>query len=179
MLEIFSPDRQQNHATLAQAIHTHLSKMGNSQLQEKIDPEDNRLEIVTTISGVTFINDSKATTVNATWYALSILQPEIVLIMGGVDKNNDYRSLQPLVQEKVATIICLGKDVSKIYGAFEDCVNTIVTANTMDQAVCYAFHFAQKDQAQTVLLSPACPSFDLFKNHQDRADQYKAGIKEL
>jgi UDP-N-acetylmuramoylalanine--D-glutamate ligase len=135
------------------------------------------MEHVATIRGVEFINDSKATNVNSAWYALESMTKPTVLILGGVDKGNDYSLLDDLVKEKVKAIICLGTDNKKIHEAFGGTVSTIVDARTAPEAVQAAFHFAEK--GDVVLLSPACASFDLFKNYEDRGQQFKKAVKEL
>ncbi|WP_234461936.1 UDP-N-acetylmuramoyl-L-alanine--D-glutamate ligase [Pedobacter segetis] len=138
---------------------------------------DHRLEFVANISGITFINDSKATNVNSVWYALESLNTDVILIMGGVDKGNDYTMLKELVRQKVKAIICLGKDNKAIHDAFEDDVEVMVNTFSANEAVQIAYHMAKK--GSTVLLSPACASFDLFKNYEDRGNQFKAAVKEL
>lgn len=138
---------------------------------------EHRMEHVATVRGVDFINDSKATNVNSTWYALESMTKPTVLILGGVDKGNDYALLEELAKEKVKAIICLGKDNKKIHEAFENIVSTIVDTESAVEAVQAAFHFATK--GDVVLLSPACASFDLFKNYEDRGNQFKKAVKEL
>lgn len=138
---------------------------------------EHRMEHVATVRGVEFINDSKATNVNSAWYALESMTRPVVLILGGVDKGNDYSLIEDLVKEKVKAIICLGIDNRKIHEAFSNMVGTIVNTSTMAEAVHAAFHFAGK--ADVVLLSPACASFDLFKNYEDRGNQFKQVVKEL
>ncbi|MDN3584363.1 UDP-N-acetylmuramoyl-L-alanine--D-glutamate ligase [Mucilaginibacter flavus] len=138
---------------------------------------EHRLEFVANISGIRFINDSKATNVNSTWYALESMSTDVVLILGGVDKGNDYGMLKDLVKKKVRAIVCLGKDNKRIHDAFEDDVDVIVNTFSAQEAAQIAFHLAEK--GDTVLLSPACASFDLFKNYEDRGDQFKAAVREL
>jgi len=138
---------------------------------------DHRLEFVANVSGITFINDSKATNVNSVWYALESIKTDIILIMGGVDKGNDYTMLKSLVRDKVKAIICLGKDNKALHDAFEEDVEVMVNTFSASEAVQIAYHMAKK--GSTVLLSPACASFDLFKNYEDRGDQFKAAVKEL
>ena len=138
---------------------------------------EHRMEHVATVRGIEFINDSKATNVNSTWYALESMTKPTVLILGGVDKGNDYSLLEDLAKEKVKAIICLGKDNEKIHAAFENMVETIVDTTSAVEAVQAAFHFAAK--GDVVLLSPACASFDLFKNYEDRGNQFKKAVKEL
>jgi UDP-N-acetylmuramoylalanine--D-glutamate ligase len=138
---------------------------------------EHRMEHVATVRGVEFINDSKATNVNSVWYALESMSKPTVLILGGVDKGNEYALIEELVKEKVKAIICLGTDNRKIHEAFGKTVNTIVNTSTASEAVHAAFHFATK--GDVVLLSPACASFDLFKNYEDRGTQFKKAVKEL
>jgi len=136
-----------------------------------------RMEPVNTVRGVEFINDSKATNVNSTWFALESMERPTILILGGVDKGNDYSILLDLVREKVKAIVCLGTDNRKIHEAFKNDVQLIVNTGSADEAVKAAFHFASP--GDTVLLSPACASFDLFKNYEDRGDQFKQAVREL
>jgi len=138
---------------------------------------EHRMEPVATIRGVEFINDSKATNVNSTWFALESMQKPTILILGGVDKGNDYSLIKELVKEKVKAIVCLGTDNRKIHEAFGNIVSPIVNTLSAREAVQGAFHFADKGDA--VLLSPACASFDLFKNYEDRGTQFKQAVKEL
>lgn len=138
---------------------------------------EHRMEPVATIRGVEFINDSKATNVNSTWYALESISKPTILILGGVDKGNDYSLIKDLVKEKVKAIICLGTDNHKIHEAFKDVVSPIVNTSSALESVHAAFHFATK--GDVVLLSPACASFDLFKNYEDRGNQFKQAVKDL
>ena len=138
---------------------------------------EHRMEFVATVRGVDFINDSKATNVNSTWYALESMQKKTVLIIGGVDKGNDYELIAELVKDKVKAIICMGTDNKKIIDFFKDKVANIVEADSAKKAVNASFKFAEK--GDVVLLSPACASFDLFKNYEDRGRQFKESVKEL
>lgn len=138
---------------------------------------EHRMQPVATIGGVEFINDSKATNINSTWYALESMEKPVVLILGGVDKGNDYRILKDLVEEKVHTIVCLGVDNKKIHKAFQDVVKNIVDTTDTTSAVKAAFQAASK--GDVVLLSPACASFDLFRNYEDRGNQFIAAVKDL
>jgi len=138
---------------------------------------EHRMEPVATVRGVEFINDSKATNVNSTWYALESMTKPTILILGGVDKGNDYSLIADLVKEKVKAIICLGTDNRKIHEAFGNMISPIVNTGSALEAVHAAFHFATK--GDVVLLSPACASFDLFKNYEDRGNQFKQAVKEL
>jgi UDP-N-acetylmuramoylalanine--D-glutamate ligase len=138
---------------------------------------EHRMEPVATIRGVSFINDSKATNVNSTWYALESMNNPVILILGGVDKGNDYNLLKELVKEKVKAIVCMGTENRKIHEAFGDIVPLMVSTENAVDAVKSAFHFANK--GDVVLLSPACASFDLFKNYEDRGNQFKQAVKDL
>lgn len=138
---------------------------------------EHRLEFVAKVCGIEFINDSKATNVNSTWFALESMEQPTVWIVGGVDKGNDYTELLDLVKEKVKAIICLGKDNQKIIDTFSNAVETIVEAGSAMEAVAYGYRLAKKDE--TVLLSPACASFDLFENYEDRGDQFKQAVRSL
>jgi UDP-N-acetylmuramoylalanine--D-glutamate ligase len=138
---------------------------------------EHRLETVVTVYGVDYINDSKATNINSTWYALETIDKKIVWIVGGVDKGNDYSILAEIAKEKVKAIVCLGKDNAKIIEAFKGDIETIVEANNMTEAVGYSYQLASKDDV--VLLSPACASFDLFDNYEDRGRQFKEAVRSL
>jgi UDP-N-acetylmuramoylalanine--D-glutamate ligase len=138
---------------------------------------EHRLEKVLKIQNVQYINDSKATNVNATFFALDSMTVPTVWIVGGVDKGNDYSELMPLVREKVKAIICLGLDNKKIIDAFSDVVDMMVEVDNMRDAVNTSKHLAEKGDA--VLLSPACASFDLFQNYEDRGNQFKAAVQNL
>ena len=166
--------------SMASGIVAKVLELRNETIRESMGDFkniDHRLEFVAKISDVTYINDSKATNVNSTWYALESVNTDVVLIMGGVDKGNDYTMLKDLVKSKVKAIICLGKDNKRIHEAFEDDVEVIVNTFSAEEAVQVAYHLAKK--GSTVLLSPACASFDLFKNYEDRGNQFKAAVKEL
>ncbi|MGV3657994.1 MAG: UDP-N-acetylmuramoyl-L-alanine--D-glutamate ligase [Chitinophagaceae bacterium] len=138
---------------------------------------EHRMESVATVRGVEFINDSKATNVNSTWYALESMTKPTVLILGGVDKGNDYSLVEELVAEKVKAIVCMGIDNSKLHAAFDGKVAKIVDTASAEEAVHAAFALATVGDA--VLLSPACASFDLFKNYEDRGTQFKVAVKNL
>ena len=138
---------------------------------------EHRMEHVAVVRGVEFINDSKATNVNSAWYALESMEKPTILILGGVDKGNDYSLILDLVKEKVKAIICLGIENRKIHEAFGNCVSTIVNTDNAIDAVQAAFHLSEK--GDVVLLSPACASFDLYKNYEDRGNQFKQAVKDL
>ena len=138
---------------------------------------EHRLEFVASINGIEFINDSKATNVNSTWYALESMQKPIVWVCGGQDKGNDYNELSELVKSKVKAIVCLGKDNKKIIEAFKGSVDLIVETDNAADAVAASYKIGKK--GDVVLLSPACASFDLFKNYEDRGMQFKAAVRSL
>jgi len=138
---------------------------------------EHRMEYVSTVRGVEFINDSKATNVNSTWFALESMQKPVILILGGVDKGNDYTLLRSLVKEKVKAVVCLGTDNRKIHDVFQNDVPLIVNTSSAREAVKSSFHLAAK--GDVVLLSPACASFDLFKNYEDRGNQFKEAVRDL
>lgn len=166
--------------SMASGIVAKVLELRNETIRESMQSFTNiehRLEHVARISGIDFINDSKATNVNSTWYALESMPGEVVLILGGVDKGNDYNMLKDLVKSKVKAIVCLGKDNKRIHDAFDDDVEVIVNTFSANEAVQIAYYLAKK--GNTVLLSPACASFDLFKNYEDRGNQFKKAVKEL
>jgi len=166
--------------SMASGIVAKVLELRNETIRESMATFKNiehRLESVGKISGISFINDSKATNVNSTWYALESMTTDVVLILGGVDKGNDYSMLTDLVRQKVKAIVCLGKDNKRIHEAFEDVVEIIVNTGSAQEAAQVAYHLATK--GDTVLLSPACASFDLFKNYEDRGRQFKEAVKEL
>jgi len=138
---------------------------------------EHRLETVIKVHRVEFINDSKATNVNSTWYALESMKQPIVWIVGGVDKGNDYSKLLPLVKEKVKAIVCLGVDNANIHKAFDGYITDIVDVKSMDEAVRASYYLAKNDDV--VLLSPACASFDLFQNYEDRGRKFKQAVRNL
>lgn len=166
--------------SMASGIVAKVLELRNESIRDSMGSFNNiehRLEHVAKISGIDFINDSKATNVNSTWYALESMPAQVVLILGGVDKGNDYGMLKDLVKSKVKGIVCLGKDNKRIHEAFEDDVEVIVNTFSASEAVQIAYHMAKK--GDTVLLSPACASFDLFKNYEDRGNQFKKAVMEL
>jgi UDP-N-acetylmuramoylalanine--D-glutamate ligase len=166
--------------SMASGLVAKVLELRNESIRESMGSFTNiehRLEHVARISGIDFINDSKATNVNSTWYALESMPSDVVLILGGVDKGNDYNMLKDLVKSKVKAIVCLGKDNKRIHDAFEDDVEVIINTFSAEEAVQMAYHLAAK--GDTVLLSPACASFDLFKNYEDRGQQFKNAVKQL
>ncbi len=166
--------------SLASGIASRILEIRKEIVRESLEDfvnVEHRLEFVAKVNGIEFINDSKATNVNATWFALESMENPTVWIVGGVDKGNDYSELIELVKGKVKAIICLGLDNQKIIEAFENEVDTIVEARSAMEAVAYGYRLAKKDE--TVLLSPACASFDLFENYEDRGNQFKAAVRSL
>ncbi len=138
---------------------------------------EHRMEKVATIKGIEFINDSKATNINSTWFALESMTKPVILILGGVDKGNDYNVLKELVADKVKAIVCMGTDNTKIHEAFGEIIPLMLNTDNAEEAVKTAYHFSNK--GDVVLLSPACASFDLFKNYEDRGNQFKQAVKNL
>lgn len=166
--------------TMAASMAAMLVKVRKETIRNSIQSfqgVSHRLEKVLKINHVEYINDSKATNVNATYYALDGIKKPIIWIAGGVDKGNDYSELMPLVREKVKAIICLGVDNSKLKDAFGNVIDLVVETYSMEEAVKVAYKLAERGDA--VLLSPACASFDLFNNYEDRGDQFKNAIKNL
>ena len=166
--------------SMAAAIAGHVLKIRKETIRESLSDfqgVEHRLEPVLRIHGIDFINDSKATNVNSTWYALESMRQKVVWIVGGIDKGNDYSELAGLVRDKVKAIVCLGKDNSKIQAAFGDFVPTIVDTKSMKEAVRSAYYLAKN--GDVVLLSPACASFDLFENYEDRGRQFKEQVRNL
>ena len=138
---------------------------------------EHRLELVNDVYGISFINDSKATNVNSTWYALESMNQPVVWIAGGVDKGNDYTQLEDMVKAKVKTLVCLGKDSAKLKEAFGAYVEEIIEVDNMRDAVYKAYKAGVKGDA--VLLSPACASFDLFDDYEERGRQFKEAVRNL
>lgn len=166
--------------SLASGIASRILEIRKEVVRESLSDfvnVEHRLEFVAKVHGIEFINDSKATNVNSTWFALESMDKPTVWIVGGVDKGNDYSELVALVQEKVKAIICLGKDNSKIKEAFASITDQIFEASTAMEAVAYGYRLAKKDE--TVLLSPACASFDLFENYEERGNEFKKAVRAL
>lgn len=166
--------------SLASSIASRILEIRKEVVRESLEDfvnVEHRLEFVAKVHGIEFINDSKATNVNSAWFALESMDKPTVWIVGGVDKGNDYSELMALVQEKVKSIICLGVDNQKLIEAFSGVVETIVEAKSAMEAVAYGYRLAKNDE--TVLLSPACASFDLFENYEDRGNQFKEAVRSL
>lgn len=178
--ELSLKGRHNAYNSMAAAIIGQVLNIRKESIRESLISFQNvehRLESVITTSGVEYINDSKATNVNSTWYALESMEKPTVWIAGGVDKGNDYSLLKEMVKEKVRIIVCLGLDNRKIHEAFGADVDMIVNTTSMAEAVHVAKQLAKKGEA--VLLSPACASFDLFKNYEDRGRQFKKAVRDL
>lgn len=165
---------------MAAATVAHLLKIRKDTIRESLEcfqGAEHRLENVLKINKVQYINDSKATNVNATYFALESMDAPTVWIVGGVDKGNDYSALFPFINEKVKAIICLGKDNETLFKNFEHMVDIMVETQYMSEAVNIAYNIAEA--GENVLLSPACASFDLFKNYEDRGHQFKTAVRAL
>lgn len=172
--------KHNQYNTMAAGIASVLLNIRKEKIREAVTTFKNlehRMEHVADVRGIEFINDSKATNVNSTWYALESLEKPTILILGGVDKGNDYTILEELVKTKVKAIVCLGTDNTKIHAAFGAMVPVIIDTDSATLAVEESFKLAAKGDA--VLLSPACASFDLFKNYEDRGTQFKEAVKAL
>lgn len=172
--------KHNQYNSMAAGIAARLVEVSKNEIRESLSDFQNiehRLEFVSRVHGVEYINDSKATNVNSTWYALESMQHPTVWIVGGVDKGNDYSMLKDLVKEHVKAIVCLGTDNKKIIKAFAKDVDTIVETRSADEAVRAASRLATKGDA--VLLSPCCASFDLFDNYEDRGRKFKQAVKAL
>jgi UDP-N-acetylmuramoylalanine--D-glutamate ligase len=171
--------RHNQYNTMAACVAGATMDIRNSKIREAVQTAESlehRGELVATIRGVEYINDSKATNVNSTWFALESMNKPTVLILGGTDKGNDYTILDDLVKEKVKAIVCMGIDNTKIHRHFDTMVKIYDTASAVD-AVTAAYNLATP--GDVVLLSPACASFDLFKNYEDRGRQFKEAVKNL
>jgi UDP-N-acetylmuramoylalanine--D-glutamate ligase len=172
--------KHNQYNTMAASVAGATMDIRKNKIREAVQTFQNlehRMESVATVRGVEFINDSKATNVNSTWYALESMTKPTVLILGGVDKGNDYSLIRELVTEKVKAIVCLGVDNKKIHEAFKDGSQTIVDTGSAEEAAKAAFDLSTV--GDVVLLSPACASFDLFKNYEDRGTQFKNAVKNL
>lgn len=165
---------------MASSLAAQMMKARKQVIKESLEDfegAEHRLEKVLKINGVQYINDSKATNVNATFYALECMETPTVWILGGVDKGNDYLDLMPLVREKVKAIICLGVDNAKIIQTFDGVVDFLIETRGAEEAVKLAYKLASK--GDSVLLSPACASFDLFESYEDRGRQFKNAVRHL
>jgi UDP-N-acetylmuramoylalanine--D-glutamate ligase len=172
--------KHNQYNTMAASLATSVFGIRNEKIRDSVasfEGIEHRLENVATVRGILFINDSKATNVNSTWYALENIERPVTLILGGVDKGNDYELLRDLIEEKVKRIICLGLNNEKIHEAFGDIVAEMIDVTTAEEAVLTAYKISNK--GDVVLLSPACASFDIFKNYEDRGEQFKEAVRAL
>jgi len=166
--------------SLAAGIAAKLTDIKNEDIRQSLSNfkgVEHRLERIARVRGVEYINDSKATNVNSTWYALQSMKTPVVLILGGTDKGNDYSSIESLIKDKCRALIFLGADNSKLHAFFDGKVTQTADAHSMKEAVSQAYNISQ--QGDTVLLSPCCASFDLFKNYEDRGTQFKEYVRKL
>ena len=166
--------------TMAENLKENVENLRKDSLREKFSDFENvehRLEFVANVHGIEYINDSKATNVNSTWYALERMKRETIWIVGGVDKTIDYSSLQALSKQKVRAIVYIGTNKSKIFENFLDRVDMIVDAGSMEEAVQMAYYIA--DKGETVLLSPASASFNMFENLEERGNSFKQAVRSL
>ncbi len=172
--------RHNTYNSMAAAITGQVLRIRKETIRQSLSDfqgVEHRLEPVIKVHGILFINDSKATNINSTWYALESMKENVVLILGGVDKGNDYSELKELVSEKVKALVCIGRDNSKILRSFDDMNIPIEEAVSMEEAVRKAYKLGKK--GDTVLLSPACASFDLFENYEDRGRKFKKAVRDL
>ncbi len=180
MLELALQGKHNTYNSMAAGIASMLLEIRDEQLRDRLSDfkgVEHRLEYFLRVHGIEFVNDSKATNVNSTWYALETIHKPIVWIVGGVDKGNDYSMLQNMVKEKVKAIVCLGKNNKKLHEAFGRTVKNMVDVASMEEAVKAAYYLARNHDV--VLLSPACASFDLFENYEDRGTQFKQNVRNL
>jgi UDP-N-acetylmuramoylalanine--D-glutamate ligase len=180
ILELALQGRHNVYNSMAAGIAARVLEVRNEAIRESLSDFQNvehRLERVATVNEVEFINDSKATNVNSAWFALESMEKPVIWIAGGTDKGNDYASLLDLVKQKVKAIVCLGKDNEKIHKAFGHIVETIVDTDSAAMAVQQSYDLAEP--GYVVLLSPACASFDLFENYEDRGRRFKAAVRSL
>ncbi len=180
ILELALQGKHNVYNSLAAGIAARVLEVRKDVVREAFGDFQNvehRLERVGLVNGVEFINDSKATNVNSTWFALESMEKPVIWVMGGVDKGNDYSELRDLVRQKVKAIICLGTDNEKIHKAFGDIVLNMVDVTTADQAVNTGYELSEP--GDVVLLSPACASFDLFENYEDRGRKFKGAVRAL
>jgi UDP-N-acetylmuramoylalanine--D-glutamate ligase len=180
ILDLALQGKHNVYNSMAAAIAGMVLEIRNDRIRESLTDfqgVEHRLERFLKVHGIEFINDSKATNINSTWYALESMNHPVVWIAGGIDKGNDYTMLDDLVREKVKAIVCLGVDNSKIHKAFDNIVKNVIDTQSMAEAVKSAYYLARN--GDIVLLSPACASFDLFENYEDRGHQFKQEVRNL
>jgi len=178
--ELSLKGKHNTYNSMAAGIAGNVLKVRKEVIRESLmdfQGVEHRLESVLRVHGIHFINDSKATNVNSSWFALESVYSKVIWIAGGIDKGNDYEVLKDLVKAKVKVLICLGKDNKKLHQAFDGIVEIIIDADNMNDAVRKAYHFGK--DGDTVLLSPACASFDLFNNYEERGRQFKEAVRNL
>jgi len=178
--ELALQGKHNQYNSLVAAISSELLRIRKDDIRNCLrdfQTVEHRLEKVLKVRGIEFINDSKATNINSTWYALETMKKPIIWIVGGTDKGNDYSQLSDLVKSKVKSIICLGLDNSKILKAFKDINVPILETKSMNDAVKSSYYLAK--EGDVVLLSPACASFDIFENYEDRGKQFKKAVRDL
>jgi len=172
--------KHNNYNTMAAGVAASVLDIRSDKIREAVQTFSSlphRMQTVATVKGVEYINDSKSTNLNSLWFALESMTRPVVLIMGGVDKGNDYSVIEDLVHEHVKAIICLGVDNDKIHHALEQKVGAMYDAKSAEEAVKIAYNISAK--GDVVMLSPACASFDLFKNYEDRGNQFIAAVRNL
>ncbi|NOZ47482.1 MAG: UDP-N-acetylmuramoyl-L-alanine--D-glutamate ligase [Chlorobi bacterium] len=180
LFELALQGKHNAYNSMAAGIAAHVLSIRKEDIRESLSDfqgVEHRLEPVVRVHGIDFINDSKATNVNSTWYALESMSKKVVWIVGGIDKGNDYSMLTDLVKEKVKAIVCLGENNTKFFKYFGESVENIVETGSMIEAVKQSYKLANK--GDIVLLSPACASFDLFDNYEDRGRQFKTAVRNL
>jgi UDP-N-acetylmuramoylalanine--D-glutamate ligase len=172
--------RQNIYSNMASGISSRLIDIRKEFIKESLSGfhnSDHRLESLGSVKGIEFINDSRATNINSTWYALERMNKPVIWIAGGLDHGNDYSSLLEVVSKKVKTIICIGKENSNIINTFTGIVPSIVEAHAVSQAVMAAYCMGSR--GDVVLLSPACASFDLFENFEERGEHFRKAVYDL
>ena len=180
IIELALKGRHNAYNSMAAGIAARVLEIRKETVRESLSDFQNvehRLEHVSNVDGVDFVNDSKATNVNSTWYALETMDKPVVWVVGGVDKGNDYSTLVELVKQKVKAIVCLGSDNAKLRKAFAHLVKDMVETQSAEHAVQAAY--ALSEPGDVVLLSPACASFDLFENYEERGRRFKAAVRSL
>lgn len=180
ILDLALQGKHNAYNSMAAAITSLACQIRNEDLRTSLTDfkgVEHRLESFLSVHGIEFINDSKATNVNSTWYALECINKPIVWIAGGIDKGNDYSMLYELAKDKIKALVCLGRNNTKIRSSFENIIPNIVEASSMEEAVKSAYYLAR--DGEVVLLSPCCASFDLFENYEDRGNQFKKEVRNL
>jgi len=166
--------------SMAAGVTARILEIRNQGIRESLtqfEGIEHRLEYVADVNNIRFINDSKATNVNSVWYALECMDNDLIWIVGGIDKGNDYADLIPLVEQKVKHMICLGTDNQKLIDTFSKHVETVHTAESAEEAVQIGYDLGMPND--TVLLSPACASFDLFGSYEERGNKFKQAVRNL